>query len=71
MQPNMKKEYRAELKLLRKNRRVVLRDAKAFLEPKLRGIREMMRVVERAERETRQSVRRFDKRIAILEGRLS
>lgn len=70
-QPNMKKEYRAELKTLRKNRRVVTNDWKAFVKSKRAELRKFASAINGAERRAKQSVARFDKRIAILEGRLS
>jgi hypothetical protein len=70
-QPNMKKEYRAELKLLHRNRRTVLRDAKAVLSAQLFVARSAMKRFERCESVVRRNLERFDKRIAILEGRLS
>lgn len=78
MQPNMKKEYRAELKLLRKNRRVAQREFNTFIATmrrKARGIMDQLdpiiRDVKKIERKTKSTVARYDKRIAILEGRLS
>jgi hypothetical protein len=70
-QPNMKKEYRAELKTLRKNRGHVLRDWKAFAKHRAGLLRAMTREINGAERNVRRNLDRFDKRIAILEGRLS
>jgi hypothetical protein len=67
----MKKEYRAELKSLRKNRRVVTNDWKAFVKSKRAELRKFTTAVNRAERGVVCAVSHFDKRIAILEGRLS
>lgn len=70
-QPNMKTEYRAELKCLRKNRRVVTNDWKAFVALKRKELRKFTSEINRAERNAKRTVERFDLRIAILEGRLS
>lgn len=70
-QPNMKKEYRAELKTLRKNRGFVTLGWKAFVKSKRTELRKFTSEINRAERNTKRTLERFDKRIAILEGRLS
>jgi hypothetical protein len=70
-QPNMEKEYRAELKILRINRRYALDDWRAFVKCIRRDLRDILREVNKTERAARRSVARYDKRIAILEGRLS
>jgi hypothetical protein len=70
-QPNMKKEYRAELSLLRRNRRYLLRDWRAFVQGIRRDLRDITRTINKTERGARRSLARYDKRIAIVEGRLS
>ncbi|MCA1659937.1 MAG: hypothetical protein LC642_05285 [Verrucomicrobiaceae bacterium] len=70
-QPNMNKEYRAELKSLRKNRGHVLRDWKSFVQSRRGMLRTIEREVNGVERKVKRNLGRFDKRIAILEGRLS
>lgn len=70
-QPNMKKEYRSELKILRKNRSHVLRDWKAFAKQCRGRLRVIARELNTVERNVTRNLARFDKRIAILKGRLS
>jgi hypothetical protein len=70
-QPNMKKEYRAELKSLRKNRGHIVRDWKAFAKDRAAILRTLAREINGAERRVLRNLERFDRRIAILEGRLS
>lgn len=78
-QPNMKKEYRAELKSLRKHRRHAQRELKAFIKAMRAAINKIhkeqidpiFRDINSATRQTERSLRRYAKRIAILEGRLS
>lgn len=70
-QPNMKKEYRAEIKILRKNRRHVLLGWKVFAKSRAALLRKMTAEIKGVERRVSRNLASFDKRIAILEGRLS
>lgn len=71
MQPNMKKEYRAELKQLRANERKVRRDRAAFEKNYRAEWKLLNRLLQRSARETERALTRIHKRIAIVEGRLS
>jgi len=69
-QPNMKKEYRSELRILRSNRRHALGDWKSFARATKKVIKGIEREVNGAELRTRSTLARLDKRIAIVSGRL-
>lgn len=71
MQPNMKKEYRAELKVLRKNARSCRRDFLAYVAAKRKEARRIDREITTSERRCNTAMKRLQLRIAILEGRLS
>lgn len=68
---NMKKEYRAELRGLNKTERITRRTFRAFVQGKRKTLRDLARVVARAERETKRDLALIARRRGILEGRLS
>jgi hypothetical protein len=79
---NMDKEYRAELRELKKNRRKVERDLateeracmkaiKAAAATQRRTVRNAERNYDRAEKRCRKIIAKFQERQGILEGRLS
>lgn len=70
MQPNMKKEYRSELKQLRANERVVRRDIRKASSAYWNAKRKLLRDHEREARAAGVALNRIGKRKAILEGRL-
>lgn len=70
-QPNMKKEYRAELKLLRKNEVHCSCDWRDYVKAKRKEIRAIDRDITTSERRYKTAMGKIKRRIAILEGRLS
>jgi uncharacterized protein YyaL (SSP411 family) len=68
---NMAREYRDELKTLRKNRRKVVRDAKKATGDLARKIKALERAHRRGGRAAQKTLALIDRRMAILEGRLS
>lgn len=71
MQPNMKTEYRSELKTLRANERKVRRDGRNAVRDYRRAKAKLDRDYMRGDRATGKALDRIAKRKAILEGRLS
>jgi F0F1-type ATP synthase membrane subunit b/b' len=67
----MTKEYRAELRVLRKNRKKVVADFRKELKAIAREEKQLARRHARAAAGTGKACIHIDKRIAILEGRLS
>jgi len=70
-QPNMKKQYRAELKTLRANKRKILADRKAYFAKKKKELGAIEREIRRAASSSDAALNKLMRRIAILEGRLS
>jgi hypothetical protein len=68
---NMNKEYRAELRTLKKAERKLWRDCKAAVRDFNREIAALEKRKDRAVRNTHTAVAKIDRRAAILEGRLA
>ena len=68
---NMNKEIKAEIRTLNWARKKIQRDLRAADCIRRRQIRKLEREILRSQRSCGRAVGRIDKRIAILEGRLS
>lgn len=68
---NMSREYRDELKTLKKNRRKVLSDHRRATIARNKQIKAITRSQDRGGRATGKVLAVIDRRVAILEGRLS
>ena len=71
MSLNMKKEIRAEIRTLRKARHQVCLDWTAEIRHLGREIRALQSALNRANRNSEKAVKKIDRRILILQGRLS
>jgi hypothetical protein len=68
---NMNKEIKAEIKILKTNRKKILRDEKTAVKINTRQIQQCHMAITRAHNACGRQTSRITKRIAILEGRLS
>ncbi len=68
---NMNKEYRAELRILKRSRKNVRKDWARCLKTNAAQMRKFEREAAAATKRANRATEHLDKRIAILEGRLS
>lgn len=68
---NMKNEFRAEVRALKRGRRIVLKDFAEELKNARKDITYAMREIARLNRTQGKELAKIDRRIAILDGRLS
>lgn len=68
---NMSREYRDELKTLRRHRRKVVTDYKTAQRGYAKDLRALNRAMKRCDKMVEKALAGIDRRIGILEGRLS
>ena len=68
---NMTKQFRAEVRALKRNRRIVLKDFSEELKNARKDIAYATREINRLNRAEAKEMAKIDRRIAILNGRLS